>query len=367
MKKSESQDNGQQSSAATKASTVSYKTAAVRTISFWYNKLEYSDTNSHIMTGLFLGMIPHDSPLGVLGFVNEVNSTRPLGLIVSVVEKNELDGEGYWFTKMVTPEEWRCKGVDHHLIEMEDFTAEVDIKASIETIKKMRACIMAGNAVFIHCKAGRARSAMFCAIYLCLYVNNPETGKRYTFEEAIERLKDAREQVKIGTEKQAMGKAIYEQCLRDVALLEVAQYNPHAPESPPTNFDDFLGSKPLKDALLKLPAVAKLIEYQATLSGQYKLNLYVTQIDLKKTPKRATYIDQICELLAKPHSEEWYFRLINKTGPFEALLSASPKGLRNMDEDKGVREKLIKDLQDQVRECIDAQLGPLMPVANLDL
>ncbi len=360
MKKDEGGDNSHREDKALNlggAVHVSYKTAAVRTISFWYNEFKYDEQTSHIMTGLYLGMIPHNSPDSILKFVADINPTRPLGLVVSVVEENELKGEGFLGAKMVSPKDWQSKGVAHHLIRMVDFTANVDITKSIETIKKMRACILEGKAVFVHCKAGRSRSAMFCAIYMSLFVDNPITEQKYTLAEALEVLKNAREQVSVGSEKLETAKKIMLQYEQEVNTNALSLLERQDNDRVNFQFDCFLASTSLKEAILKLPAVVQLISYKDTVTQQHKHDAYLIEKGLKSIPKRCRYVDQILQLLTKPHSEEWYYKLIENRGPFGALCGSNPKNIDEKQIDKILRVSLIEQLISEVTDCINVRLN----------
>ncbi len=335
---SETKEETEHSRESDKAN-LSFKKAAVRTVSFWYNEANPKGVRvSHVITGLFIGRIPHKSPQYVIDFVNDVNPTRPLGLVVSVVEKDELKGKGFLGAKMVKPAEWNELEVDHHLISMVDFTAVVDTPDSIETIKKIRDCIVSGKSAYVHCKAGRSRSALFCIIYLCCYMINPLTGQRYTVEEALQLLKNARNNVDVGKSKKAKAEEIIEE-IKEIPEIWGAKNKAHD-----KRIDVLLGSKTIKDGILKLPAVDALRDYKIASNKEHTV---------KKASKRGKRINQILKLIAKPHSEEWYFKLISTKGIYARFIEAGPRG----EDEKDIRKGLIDNLRDEVIAYIADELN----------
>lgn len=313
---------------------MTFKKAAVRTVSFWYNEANPKAIRlSHVITGLFLGRIPHKTPQIIIDFVNDVNPTRPLGLVVSVVEKDELRGDGFLGAKMVKPTEWTQAGIEHHLISMVDFTHTVDIAESIQTIKKIHDCIESGKAVYIHCKAGRSRSAMFCIIYMCCFLINPITKKNYTKEEALKLLKDARSNVDVGRKKMEMAQDIIDEFQDNFNRQEMLS------SKDKDRIDVILGSKKIKDKILLLPAVDAL--------RLYKINTNKEKL-VKKSSERGKRVDKILQLIQKPSSEEWFFTLLESKGIFQKFLTLGPSD----DDEKNLRKQLINNLREQVVDYI---------------
>ncbi len=90
---------------------------------------------------------------------------HPLGLIVSIVTPFELKGEGILLTP-VSPEDWHHLGVETIQLSIPDFSAEVSVDAMKPVMEKIKQTIEKGRSVYIHCKAGRARSWMTLMCYL---------------------------------------------------------------------------------------------------------------------------------------------------------------------------------------------------------
>jgi hypothetical protein len=153
--------------------------AAFRTVSTNYNLWSGWDLYNYICDGIFLGSIPikyammapsannlHEE---IIQFVQVKNPDLPLKLVVSVLTKSELKGEGFGGLWMVSRSDWSKKGVAHHLLQMEDGTAIVDNQKAIETIFLIGDVLKNGGSVYIHCKAGQSRSVMMCFLTLITF------------------------------------------------------------------------------------------------------------------------------------------------------------------------------------------------------
>jgi len=187
---------------------------ATRSISLMYNLVRgLIDWNKldEILDGLYVSMLPvKHSPIGsvlshthldIIERIKQQNPKRPLGLVVSVVEKDELHGEGFLGFATVLPEDWERAGVEHRLLEMRDFQAEVDTHQAIETVFYMKKVYDQGKSVVVHCKAGRARSAMLCLLFMALFSVDSETGQLYSLDNALKLLQNKRKQVHVGNDK----------------------------------------------------------------------------------------------------------------------------------------------------------------------
>jgi len=197
------------------------KIKMIRTCSLWFNLIRQKidwDKHNQIMPGLFLGVIPTQSTIAGTFFSNTVdtiikditqkNPEQPLGLVVSIVEPDELAGAGFAGITMGSPQDWLDKGIEHTLVNMRDFSADVDHTTVINTILKIKEVIDNHKSVYIHCKAGRSRSAMLCAIFLTVFITNPITQQKYTLPESIFFLKNARKQVLIDRKKFSLAQKI---------------------------------------------------------------------------------------------------------------------------------------------------------------
>lgn len=120
--------------------------------------------------------------------------------IVQALEPDEAKGEIFGtVNSTVSSEDWEQVNnkIKHHVIVIPDQTANVKNEELIYTILRMRMCINEGGSVYVHCYAGRGRSAMLCAIYLAVFGPNPNSIEEMTLEQAIQHLKSIRKQVKL--------------------------------------------------------------------------------------------------------------------------------------------------------------------------
>ncbi len=140
---------------------------------------EILPTTTHwnkICDGLILGALPIQSQWR--GFGDHGNKIRqeciaagrPLGSVYSIVNPFEMKGEGLGL-KPVPSDYWIANGVKHHLIPMDDFGGNIDIKKIKEIVDDMANEIKAGKSVYVHCKAGKGRSFTFIVCYLLEHTN----------------------------------------------------------------------------------------------------------------------------------------------------------------------------------------------------
>lgn len=194
---------------------------AVRTISLSYNNIKAKmgiwDQYSFIRDGLWLGTLPTiDGPIEeacdfdtkLIESISDTTPHLPLKLVVSVVEENELKGDGFAGITTVSPERWKELGIEHQLLQMEDFTANVDLNQAVKVVTQIIETMNQGYSVYVHCKAGRSRSAMIEAVVLALTTINENSQELLTLNEAIDFLKSKRKQVSIGSKKRETAKQI---------------------------------------------------------------------------------------------------------------------------------------------------------------
>ncbi len=132
----------------------------------WWHKI------NDVMT---LGSIP----LKNLEHLDSIPAQTGAGAILTLLEPFELEHTTL-FTTPVLPEEWKAKGIEHKLIEMDDLGARpIDrVDEGVEFIEQQRRL---GRHVYLHCKAGVGRSATVAAGWLLKYggVRTPEEAKAF--------------------------------------------------------------------------------------------------------------------------------------------------------------------------------------------
>lgn len=110
---------------------------------------------------IYLGALPLNNQ-GHLEKIKEMGVTR----VLSMVEQFELE-EG-WFNSPVKAQDWEMCGIGVKHIEAVDFAplTRENIERGVEYI----ACMLEeGHIVYVHCKAGRGRSAAVVIAYLMEY------------------------------------------------------------------------------------------------------------------------------------------------------------------------------------------------------
>lgn len=147
----------------------------------WYNEI-----TEHIVLGaLPLKNRHHGKKIHALGVQS----------ILSVVERFEIKTKTF-FSSPVQESDWKKRGLVRKIVETKDFLP-MDIESFDESINFLHSEILANRKVYIHCKAGRGRSASVVIAYLMKI-----EGKSY--DEAYRLVKGKRSQVKIN-ERQKQG------------------------------------------------------------------------------------------------------------------------------------------------------------------
>ena len=114
-------------------------------------------TSNQIVPNLYLGMIP------VTGDEKLFLGGLDIHFVLSMNEEFEVHSTGC-LSSLITPERWGELGVGHKLIESADFVAVTidNLECAADTIAKQ----LEEGSVYVHCKAGRGRSAMAVVAYL---------------------------------------------------------------------------------------------------------------------------------------------------------------------------------------------------------
>ncbi|EFO85701.1 hypothetical protein CRE_01928 [Caenorhabditis remanei] len=135
----------------------------------WYNRVD--DT-------LILGAMPFQS------MKTELVQKENVGGVVCCTEEFELKAA----MNAMREEDWKKEGVEFFAVPMKDFTGtapRAEINEAVEFIENVAA---KGKTVYVHCKAGRTRSATVATCYLM-------KSRNWMSNVAWEFLKDKRHQV----------------------------------------------------------------------------------------------------------------------------------------------------------------------------
>jgi atypical dual specificity phosphatase len=148
---------------------------------------------NEIIDGLFLGAQPmlnlnHPSELTEKGITS----------ILTLLETDHEFGMTL-FTEAVQPQDWAKLGIEQKIIESPDFlpVSQEKIEEAVEFIREK---LGKGEPVYVHCKAGRGRSATAVICYLLKYgIENPDktTTRFSSVQEAIEFVKGKRNAINI--------------------------------------------------------------------------------------------------------------------------------------------------------------------------
>ena len=146
---------------------------------------------------LILGALPVITAVGSSG--NHLELIRQqceerqinIGLVVSCITQDELDGFGIGVLEFAQPQHWReilnVQCFEH--VSIEDMTANTDTYYVKVAIDRMHTTIHdKQEAVFVHCKAGKGRSWMVLMSYLCCH-------GQLEYAEAYELVKSKRYQI----------------------------------------------------------------------------------------------------------------------------------------------------------------------------
>lgn len=202
------------SSAFTYGATHFYNQA--RAIIDWhsYNLIK---TASEQQGAVFLGQMPVKSFRDAL-----VKKLAGNGLVVSCNDQFELAGIGA-FSNIIPPHSWTYYTVDHQHLPFTDYDSNAAPSLIIVTLQKMIEVHNKGGAIYIHCKAGRSRSALIAALFLC--ISDEGNKKKLLHSEGdqqveellrakIVQLKSERAQVSVDNAKIGLGVRVLKQYIK---------------------------------------------------------------------------------------------------------------------------------------------------------
>lgn len=269
-----------------------------------------------------------------------------LGLVVTVLENFESSGQGFPFNLDIqSPSQWRDLNVEHHQLLVPDFTADMPVLEIITTLKKIHHTIHAEKDVYVHCKAGRGRSATLIFLYLYFYGSDDgQLQPRKTCDEIYTFLKSKRSQVELKERN-------FKKILEVVALvadhdiqtfMEQEEHNTHhlddfvllpvkhSVDEIKSLLDSYLVSIKAKQVICQLNSFKDLVSY-ALQKQHYFLN-----------SNRTKQVQQFLYSIYYAHNADWYSDLLNNKGPLQNLLDARPyRGLFGSGE--AVERKKIVD------------------------
>lgn len=320
---------------------------------------------------LYLGKIPSlssyiysmaDQHEQLIDFIKKEKDSYPLGMVVSVVDYFELAGHA-----VVSPSCWEQKNIKHYLLPISDFTANVSNESVIAIIEEMKQCIESGKSVYVHCKAGRSRSAMICAIYLGIY--GEKEGLILNEDEDIEKIEDyliqKRPQVDLNEDQRKKAVEIIRIMKQEEKIIENNQNNNNNHLSNKNEVDkvnqinqsldlkeslnEILGSLSLKNAIIYFSSFKKLAIYACKNQGYVAYSQSTEGV--KAFFKNIYYAT----------NSDWYVELLNsKQGPMQQFVDADPYTLYLWSSDKKERatlcEDFIKELNAYLAQALNCSL-----------
>jgi protein-tyrosine phosphatase len=135
------------------------------------------------------------------------------GLVVSCNDHFELAGIGT-LCDIIPPHIWGHYKIDHQHLPISGFASKTDPLLIVQTLEKMVDVYDKKGSIYVHCKAGRSRSALITALFLCITDNviklqllQAQTNQEINaiLLHAVNHIKMLRSQVSIDQDKLALG------------------------------------------------------------------------------------------------------------------------------------------------------------------
>jgi len=162
----------------------------------WYDRIDEA---------VILGAIPFRSDLPKL-----LSSDANVKRVITLNEDFKLRFSKRW---TVQPEEWASLGVKHLHLKVVDLVAAPSVEQTRSGVEFIREAKALNESVYVHCKAGRTRSATVVAAYLIEHAG-------MTPAEAADHLTAIRSHVSIRRPQKRLLELYYEDCLKRKQLPE---------------------------------------------------------------------------------------------------------------------------------------------------
>lgn len=304
-----------------------------------------------IIPHLFLGKLPTQDESK---FIKE--KIPNLGLVVSVVEDFEMNGKVLSFNFGIqSPSDWQEMGVRHHQLLAKDYTADMTIEDTIKTLKLMHETIEKGESVYIHCKAGRSRSATVVLLY-CIFFGikdflepqaDIEDASDANIDEAVvdkiyQYIRSKRSQVDLHhynfqkiQQVITADRKIKDYSERDLAV-DLKQ------DSLQNKLDTYISSIECKESITQLNAFKQLKFYG---------------IDKCISSVRRKHIQAFLDAIITADNSNWLFELFNNEGPLKYLLASRPHGGLLGTGKPNKRLEIVDSLKKELLAFFAAQLG----------
>lgn len=283
------------------------------------------DSYNEVCRYVYLGRIPEKN-----------NYPGGVRLIVSMVSYGELASIDFDYHYL------QEKAIRHLFVYMKDFTGSVCKQAVINAVKMMLEYAGPGNfnqdnIVYVHCKAGRSRSAMVVAIYSAVQdiLQDMQKGKMSFSDDdinqylnnAINKITQNRKQVDIGINKFNTAKEI---------LIEmIHQFNnkldDQVDSAEKLDKAGYLCSLKFKNDLCQFPSFKRLCTYLVMLNA--------TQ---SRAVKLQDFLNQILYASDKEAANKWYGEMIIGASMLDAFVNCKPQ---LTEDDRPKREELAQSFK----------------------
>ena len=289
-----------------------------------------------IVPGVVLGVIPEKDQINQLLEITKksVDGGNPNSIhVFSIIDELEQAMDG-----IAQPTDLLAHGIVHHQVPMTDFGADILPEALLAPVYEMKKAIEEGGSVYIHCKAGRARSAMIVAAYLTIFGGKEVFGESApSLQKAVKFLKGKRGQVNL-----------HEETL-------------------PKNWDDL----PSQKGVGKLQRAQEAIDLHHLIQNNYNTNKLDNQ---QKTPGIKDYIYHFNLYNKLEENKDLYGNTRLSTPDFKNELTTfeSFKQLKIFaaSTQKSKRSQLLREFFDQIQNAKDddwfdnKENGPLFKLFN---
>lgn len=276
-----------------------------------FNK-QQSDWNNYdqIVPRVFLGRLPSK---------NNVTLPESVGMVVSVVEPYELSSN--IMIDKYTPAELKDNNIKQLVIRIKDTTADTSICEVYNAVVEIKQFLddHPEKDVYIHCKAGRSRSAMLLVVFLSMFgdeyglkINNQDPESNVM--ESINFIADKRPHITINPDQTNMARQVTSEAK---SRLFSASYHQSKREELYSSPKDYLVTLDAKDTIRGLLSFLELQIYAVEIQHMVGIK-YIYDGECQRT----NHIREFFNDIVNSTDGSWYDDLVNKTGPVQKLLDA---------------------------------------------
>lgn len=318
-----------------------------------------------IIDYVWLGKMPTD---GKNHMVEKLLKDIPnLKAVFSCVLPKELNGNaGTHKIPTVLADFWKKRGIRHHLMMIRDFGAQIDVEDIHHTVKIMYSYVSKKEPIYVHCKAGKGRSAMtvlalITYMYLIEHVGLYKQGSHVEisddFQDAI--ISFLRDIVKKRRLQVSLNEKQVNKIKEFVAYLLEHQHDPQydtvfipkasGDQTSLADIHEYLTSRAGKLALAQLTAIKRLHCYADDKEG--------TIIQDERIQHIQAFFDNIYEAEGKA---DWLLYVFPDINPHLDQLNPISKLLAAKTLDNGApkeRLEILNNLQNDISELLEEVFG----------